>query len=215
MTHIKRIDEMAGVRKPKKVTNAEFSKFVKNITGKLQKQGAVVIWNDFGGRIDDSDFYDKVKQLPIWKRGAGMYPKLMMEKGYWEDTYYAFAKPCKEFVRLQKMLASKNIFLNEEDVKVVWIEGKRSVYDYDDFRFLCHNPDKCNEIMEWLKANKWRTHKVKMSIERQMNDSDRYDYDGEDMECEWSGSISYPLVLKLLTPTGRVSAEREFYVKYW
>lgn len=217
MTKILKLDEHANmvsekVVRVKRVTNTEFMKYVKDMTKRLKENGCVVFYNPFDEeRMSDSDFYYKINNLPLWKSGYGNYPKIFRKRGDWSNTYYALDKPCKDFIKLQKMLATKRINLDFEDVRIEYISGKRSDYDYGDFQYLCHDSKTCLKIIEWLKANKWNTGKLEMKIQREMNDHDRYDYDGYDTEREWSGSIHHVMVLKIKTPTGRVRAETEFY----
>lgn len=125
--------------------------------------------------------------------------QLEVAKGAWTNTIFIYAKPCKEFIKVQKYLEKYYGYtLNEDTIRYDRVSGKRSSVDIEDRRMLMHFPKRCEKLLEKLKDQKPTVStyaKVVRCDER--DDADRYNGDGEDRENEWDGYYSYGIEISV------------------
>lgn len=123
------------------------------------------------------------------------------------DYLILLGKPCKEFIKLNRLLnkyAHKE--LTETEVNTSDVCGKRNDWSVNisTTKYLCYNPNVCNNAIEFIR-NK-RTSKDTLSIEMQKklyhNDDEEYQI-AQHLETEWYGTQSNILLLKVTTPTGK------------
>ena len=124
-------------------------------------------------------------------------------------------KRCKEFDSLN--LYIKNVLkckeLGIEDVKREDITGKRSIiFDRWRTKLLAHSPETCKNIKAWCQKNKAGNWHGEIEKKHYTYWGDRFNSYGEDMECEWNGYEDNYIIIRLVTPTGKVKAQQEFHV---
>ena len=124
-------------------------------------------------------------------------------------------KRCKEFDSLN--LYIKNVLkckeLGLEDVKKEDIAGKRSsIFDRWGTKLLAHSPETCKNIKAWCQKNKAGNWHGEIEKKHYTYWGDRYNSYGEDRECEWDGYEDDYIIIRLVTPTGKVKAQQEFHV---
>ena len=124
-------------------------------------------------------------------------------------------KRCKEFDSLN--LYIKNVLkckeLGIEDVKREDITGKRStIFDRWRTKLLAHSPETCKNIKAWCQKNKAGNWHGEIEKKHYIYWGDRFNSYGEDMECEWNGYEDNYIIIRLVTPTGKVKAQQEFHV---
>ena len=124
-------------------------------------------------------------------------------------------KRCKEFDSLN--LYIKNVLkckeLGMEDVKREGIAGKRSsIFERWGTKLLAHSPETCKNIKAWCQKNKAGNWHGEIEKKHYTYWGDRFNSYGEDMECEWDGYEDDYIIIRLVTPTGKVKAQQEFHV---
>lgn len=124
-------------------------------------------------------------------------------------------KRCKEFDSLN--LYIKNVLkckeLGMEDVKREGIAGKRSsIFERWGTKLLAHSPETCKNIKAWCQKNKAGNWHGEIEKKHYTYWGDRFNSYGEDMECEWDGYEDNYIIIRLVTPTGKVKAQQEFHV---
>ena len=124
-------------------------------------------------------------------------------------------KRCKEFDSLN--LYIKNVLkckeLDMEDVKREGIAGKRSsIFERWGTKLLAHSPETCKNIKAWCQKNKAGNWHGEIEKKHYTYWGDRFNSYGEDMESEWSGYEDDYIIIKLVTPAGKVKAQQEFHV---
>ena len=141
--------------------------------------------------------------------------------GYWtpRDTYFdrleIFNKPCKEFKELNKVLTkygSKPI--DDLDVFSVRVCGKRqSLSDCGKYYYLCHCPNTCLSIIDYIKANKGRFGVVKVKVEEYLNHGDEEDYRiAQYQESEWYGKRGNAITISIKGGKSKKDYEQKFKI---
>jgi hypothetical protein len=141
--------------------------------------------------------------------------------GYWtpQETRFErveiYAKPCKEFITLYKMLEKyANKSLGETEVFYARVCGKRSSWSECGTRkYLCYDAKQCQAIIDTIR--KYRTSKDSFGfdVEDCFSHGDDYDYEiAQHQESEWYGSNQAKLHIIIKTPSGRVKADYKFGV---
>jgi hypothetical protein len=138
----------------------------------------------------------------------------------WNGNKYVYCiryvmKPCKEFDSLN--LYIKNVLkckeLGMEDVKREYVTGKRSsIFDRWGTKLLAHSPEACKNIKAWCQKNKAGNWHGEIEKKDYTYWGDRFNSYGEDMECEWNGYEDNYIIIRLVTPTGKVKAQQEFHI---
>ena len=138
----------------------------------------------------------------------------------WNGNKYVYCiryvmKPCKEFDSLN--LYIKNVLkckeLGMEDVKREYVTGKRSsIFDRWGTKLLAHSPEACKNIKAWCQKNKAGNWHGEIEKKHYTYWGDRFNSYGEDMECEWNGYEDNYIIIRLVTPTGKVKAQQEFHI---
>ena len=139
--------------------------------------------------------------------------------GYWvkQETRYKgieiFAKPCKEFVSLVKLVEKyANYTIGDTDVFDVSVCGKRSSWsDSRDKTYLCYNADKCQAIIDYIRKNRTSKDTLTIEVAPYSSHGDDGDYKcAMYQESEWYGYRGARLNVRVTTPSGRVKANN-----YW
>lgn len=127
------------------------------------------------------------------------------DKPYIDSIKY-ISKPCKEFLSLNKYIQNtlKCKPLNIMDISDERVAGKRShIFDRYGLNLLAHNSKKCAEYKKDIQSIKKPNWKAKLDLKRDLDDADRYNGRGEDMECEWDGFERHYAVITFTTPLGK------------
>lgn len=122
------------------------------------------------------------------------------------DSIKFISKPCKEFISLNKYIQNtlKCTPLEIMDISNEGVSGKRSrIFDRYGMVLLAHEPNKCLEYKKSLQATKKPNWKAKLNLKSDLDDADRYNGRGEDMECEWDGREQKYAVITFTTPSGK------------
>ena len=136
--------------------------------------------------------------------------------GYWtpKETRFErveiYAAPCKEFVKLAKMIEKyANFSLHETDIFDVRVCGKRSSWsDSGRYDYLCYNADKCNAIADYIRTNRKGKDVLSINVEEYFSHGDDMDYKcAMYQESEWYGCRGNKLAVKVTTPNGKVKAK--------
>lgn len=122
------------------------------------------------------------------------------------DSIKFISKPCKEFLSLNKYI--QNILkcspLKIMDISSEGVSGKRSrIFDRFGLRLLAHDSKKCIDYKKSLQAAKKPNWKAKLDLKSDLDDGDRYNGRGEDMEREWDGREQKYAVITFITPSGK------------
>lgn len=124
----------------------------------------------------------------------------------WVDSIKYISKPCKEFLSLNKYIQNtlKCKPLDIMDISSEGVSGKRSrIFDRFGLRLLAHDSKKCIEYKKSLQTTKKPNWKAKLDLKSDLDDGDRYNGRGEDMECEWDGREQKYAVITFTTPSGK------------
>jgi flavodoxin len=132
--------------------------------------------------------------------------------GYWtpKETRFKrvemYAAPCKEFVKLAKMIEKyANYSLHETDIFNVRVCGKRSAWsDSGHYDYLCYNAEKCNAIISYIRENRKGKDTMMVGVEEYFSHGDEMDYKcAMYQESEWYGCRGNNLSIKVYTPSGK------------
>ena len=135
--------------------------------------------------------------------------------GYWTPKTYRFkrveifAKPCKEFITLAKMLEKyANKSLGDIDVFSVSVCGKRESWsDSGRYYYLCYEPKKCKAIIDYIRAQKGSKDVLTFSVDDYFSHGDDMDYKcAMYQETEWYGERGNKLTIQITTPKGKAKA---------
>lgn len=124
----------------------------------------------------------------------------------WIDSIKYISNPCKEFLSLNKYIQNtlKCKPLDIMDISSEGVSGKRSrIFDRFGLKLLAHDSKRCIEYKKSLQATKKPNWKAKLDLKSNLDDSDRYNGRGEDMECEWDGRKQKYGVITFTTPSGK------------
>lgn len=151
---------------------------------------------------------------------AGVRAKVFSKEygdGYWTpketilEKVEIYAKPCDEFVKLQKLIEKHaNYTLHETDVFDVRVCGKRSAWS-DSGRpiYLCYEPEECKKLIELIRAKKTSKDNLRVEIKEYFSHGDDTDYNyAIHTESEWYGYRGVKLILTITTPKGKVKAQQ-------
>ena len=130
------------------------------------------------------------------------------------DSIKYISKPCKEFLSLNKYIQNtlKCKPLNIMDISDERVSGKRSrIFDRYALTLLAHNSQKCIEYKKSLQAIKKPNWKAQLNLKTDLDDADRYNGRGEDMECEWDGIERKFAIITFTTPSGKVMKKVYLY----
>lgn len=139
--------------------------------------------------------------------------------GYWCPKTYRFknvelfAKPCKEFVSLYRLLEKcANKSLGETEVFFARVCGKRSSWSESGKRsYLCYDAKQCQEIIDAIRKHRTSKDVLTFAIEECFSHGDEYDYEiAQYQESEWYGSNQAKLHITIKTPSGKVKADYKF-----
>ena len=143
--------------------------------------------------------------------------------GYWTPKTYRFkrveifAKPCKEFISLVKLIEKYAKFsLSETDIFSVSVCGKRSSWnDSGRYYYLCYEPKKCQGIIDYIREQKSSRDTLSVSVEDYFSHGDNGDYKcAQYQESEWYGERGNKLVVKVTTPKGKAKAMNSWSMKF-
>ncbi len=167
---------------------------------------------DIDGLMEDIYTYKLYKiDLPNYTRIDGIHKPYSSwlsnnDDKPWVDSIKYISKPCKEFLSLNKYIQNtlKCKPLDIMDISDERVSGKRSrIFDRFDLRLLAHNSKKCIEYKKSIQSTKKPNWKAKLDLKRDLDDADRYNGRGEDMECEWDGFERKYAVITFTTPSGK------------
>ena len=116
------------------------------------------------------------------------------------------AKQCKEFDSLNKYITSvlKCKALDINDIKRQNVAGKRSkIFDTYNVILLAHEPEKCKNIKAALQKMKKSNWSARIELKTDMYWGDRFNFYGEDRECEWDGLETKYALVTFTTPSGK------------
>lgn len=141
--------------------------------------------------------------------------------GYWTPKEVRFerveiyAKPCKEFISLYKLLekyADKS--LGETEVFFARVCGKRSSWSESGTRqYLCYDAKQCQNIIDTIRKYRTSRDTLRFDVEECFSHGDDYDYEiAQYQETEWYGSNQAKLHITIKTPSGKVKADYKFGV---
>jgi len=139
--------------------------------------------------------------------------------GYWtpKETHFErvemYAKPCKEFITLYKMLEKyANRTLGETEVFFARVCGKRSSWSESGERqYLCYNAKQCQNIIDTIRKHRTSKDSFGFEVEECFSHGDDYDYEiAQYQESEWYGSNQTKLHITIKTPSGKVKADYKF-----
>lgn len=169
--------------------------------------------------ITDAHF---ILMLNIALRESGVKGNVFYDTygdGYWEkkqDIFKRleiFAKPCKEFKELNKVLEKNGTKgIDDLDVFSVRICGKRSSYsDSGEYYYLCHQPKMCLSIIDYIKKNKGRFGVVKTCVRDYLSHGDETDYKiAQYQESEWYGKRGNNLFITITDGKGHKDYKNKF-----
>lgn len=204
------------------MTKAKIKEITKSIYDSLLKEKTIkmnLCENDNFFNLIDDEKYDEYTSIITEIKGNLLKMKnvskvnLEWGKRNWSMKYNiplyltAYLKPCKEFGQLNNWLekyASRP--LAEDEVKTDRVFGKRSWYEPEYSNYLIHEPNRCKEILSKLREKRSTKDSLILSKKHYLDDGNRYNGYGEDMECEWNGSEVFFTEVKIKTPTGREKA---------
>jgi len=139
--------------------------------------------------------------------------------GYWTPKTYRFkrveifAKPCKEFVSLVKLIEKyARITISETDVFDVRVCGKRSSWsDSGRYDYLCYEPKTCQAIIDYIRKSRTSKDTLTIEVAPYSSHGDDMDYKcAQYHESEWYGFRGARLNVKVTTPNGKIKAKN-----YW
>ena len=124
--------------------------------------------------------------------------------GFWTPKEVRFerveiyAKPCKEFISLYKLLEKyANKSLGETE------GGAR--------QYLCYNAKQCQNIIDTIRKHRTSKDTLRFDIEECFSHGDDYDYEiAQYQESEWYGSNQAKLHITIKTPSGKVKTDYKF-----
>lgn len=137
--------------------------------------------------------------------------------GYWTpkqtilEKVEIYAKPCEDFVKLQKAIEKyANYTIHETDVFDVRVCGKRSTWsDSGNPIYLCYKPDKCKKLLEVIKSKRTSRDNVSVEIKDYFSHGDDMDFRcALYQESEWYGYRGKKLILTITTPKGKVKVKQ-------
>lgn len=179
-----------------KIKNAE------KIWGNEEKFAEDLSWHSLC-YMDIPKYIQKVDEVDPW--GGNKYVSCIKY----------IMKQCKEFDSLN--LYIKNVLkckeLGMEDVKKEDISGKRSsIFERWGTKLLAHSPETCKNIKAWCQKNKAGNWHGEIEKKHYTYWGDRFNSYGEDMEFEWNGYEDDYIIIRLVTPAGKVKVQQEFHV---
>lgn len=120
------------------------------------------------------------------------------------DEIMLFAKPCKDFVKLQRIVKKyTNTDIKDFDVYTASIFGKRTPnYSESNKKYLCYNEKRCLDAIEWIKKNRSTKNVLSVNIKEEIDRGEDYE-DACRRETEWYGSKANNLKLCVVTPSGK------------
>ena len=139
--------------------------------------------------------------------------------GYWTPREVRFerveiyAKPCKEFVSLYKMLERyANKSLSETDVFFARVCGKRSSWSESGARqYLCYDAKQCQNIIDEIRKHRASKDTLRFEVEECFSHGDECEYKiAQYQESEWYGSNQTKLHITINSPKGKVKADYKF-----
>lgn len=143
-------------------------------------------------------------------------PSIWLSNSYntYIDIIKYLAKPCKEFDSLNKYLVNtlKCKPLQLTTVSSEGVSGKRSrIFDRFGLRCLAYEANLCKYYKQQLQTAKKPTWNASIEFKNELDDGDRYNGRGEDMESEWDGKeINYAIVT-FKTPGGKTMKQIKLY----
>ena len=141
--------------------------------------------------------------------------------GFWTPQEVRFerveiyAKPCKEFTSLYKLLEKyANKSLGETEVFFARVCGKRSSWSESGTRsYLCYDAKQCQNIIDTIRKHRTSKDTLRFDVEECFSHGDDYDYEiAQYQESEWYGSNQAKLHITIKTPNGKVKADYKFGV---
>ena len=166
---------------------------------------------------EDAFFYELknfVVDIPKYKKEVNIQEDWKTRSKCVDSIMYT-QKPCKEFDSLNLYIANilKCKPLSINDVMTQNIAGKRSaIFERYNIRMLAHEPEMCKQIKDWCRKTKSANWKAVIEKKHDVNYGDRYNSYGQDMECQWEGLERDYIIIKFLTPSGKVKAEQSWYI---
>jgi hypothetical protein len=139
--------------------------------------------------------------------------------GYWTPKqtifkrFEIFAKPCKEFKELNKVLVKYGAKeIDDYDVFSVRVCGKRSTWsDVGKYYYLCHLPNVCLSIIYYIKSNKGRNGIIKSEVKSYLNHGDEEDYRvAQYQETEWYGKRGDYLLINIENGKNKKNYQKKF-----
>jgi len=102
--------------------------------------------------------------------------------------------------------------INNDFLGYQYISGKRDdIFDTRDINYLCHMPNKCNEITEWIKDNMTPSKKLEIDTLIKIDrGEDEYLYRSE---TEWEGT-QYGRISFEITRNYKSLAKRTFDLRW-
>ena len=126
-----------------------------------------------------------------------------------------YAKPCKEFTNLYKLLEKyANKSLGETEVFFARVCGKRSSWSESGTRqYLCYDAKQCQNIIDTIRKHRTSKDTLRFDVEECFSHGDDCDYNiAQYQESEWYGSNQTKLHITIKTPNGKVKADYKFGV---
>lgn len=169
--------------------------------------------------IDDAEFIRILNDAIAISKVRGKVFYDTYGDGYWtpKETRFKrveiYAKPCKEFISLAKMIEKYAKFtIGETDVFDVRVLGKRSSWsDCGHYDYLCYNDKKCQAIADYIRKSRTSKDTLSVEIAAYSSHGDDMDYKcAQYHESEWYGYRGARLNVKVTTPSGKIKAKN-----YW
>lgn len=178
-----------------------------------------VIYTFTDKEITDEQFVYMLRKALEESKVRGQVFADVCGDGYWTEkvTYFKrieiYAKPCKEFTTLAKLIQRyTNKTIEGTDVFHVRVCGKRSAWsDSGRYSYLCYEPNKCQTIIDTIRAKKTSKDGLKVEIEEYFSHGDEGDYRcAMYQESEWYGCRGAKLHFTITTPSGRIKSDYKF-----
>lgn len=130
----------------------------------------------------------------------------------WISEIIIMPVPCKEWKKLSEKLhkfTGKTLQAQNCRTELLW--GKRDYVEVTSTHYLALSPELCKNVIKFLDKRGTKD-TLLFEVKEHLDDADRYNGDGEDRENEYDAIRYYYLQLTIKTPTGRLKAEKSFYV---
>jgi len=227
----KPLHEMASAKNPDDVFTKIYKDAVKEHKSKNEKGFEINFYDLWYNKLEDKagselwndadEFIKYVNRKKLYKTiNVPGYTMTVSRQGsvsvgsVWNYTLLDFAilylaSPCKEFEKLNKLLEKYGCKkINNDFLYCQYVTGKRNdIFHTARTRYLCHMPDKCNEIIEWVKQNMTASRVLTIDTQVKIDrGEDEYLYRNE---SEWDG-IQYGQVDLEITRNGKTITKRSF-----